>query len=53
MVEVRVLCWELRAEGSMGGRGRRSYLAVVTSVVPSAWFPKVVECYRVLDSSLV
>ena len=36
----------------MADSGRGSDVAVATSVVPSALLPKVVECCRILDSSL-
>jgi len=41
VVEVRVLCWEVRVEWLMAGSRRRSEVAVATSAVPSALLPKV------------
>ena len=52
VVEVRVLCWEVRVVGVNGWQRRGSDVAVATSVIPSALLPKVVECCRFLNSSL-
>ena len=52
MVEMRVLCWEVRVEWVNGWQRKGSDVSVVTIVLPSALLLKVVECCRILDSSL-
>jgi hypothetical protein len=52
VVEVRVLCWEVRVVGVMSCQRKGSDVAVATSVAPTAFLPKFVECCRILDSSL-
>jgi hypothetical protein len=52
VVEVRVLCWEVRRGGVNGLQRKGSDVAVATPVAPSALLPKFVECCGILDLSL-
>jgi len=52
VLEVQMFRWYVRMEGVNGWQQKGTDMAVATSILPSALLLKVVECSRILNSSL-